>query len=463
MNTIVIAGAGFSGVASAIQLLRRATGDLHVILINRSGPMGRGLAYGTASPDHLLNVPAGNMSVLADDPSHFLDYCRRLDPSVTAGTFVARRIYGDYLAWALDQGERQAPAGVRLTRLTGRVVAVTRQRCNTLRVQCEDGGRYEVDRVLLALGHAPARDPGPVGTAIAAGPRYVRDPWRAGALDGLVAGDRVLLLGTGLTAVDVANTMLRSAPGVRMIAMSRRGLVPQPHRDGAVAPTAADVSAVAAQPPRVRAQLRALRHCVDATLAGGGDWRDVVAALRPLTASWWQALPLPERSRFLRHLQPYWDVHRHRVAPAAYASFAMARQDGVLHVQAGRVLACEEHPGGVIVRYRARGACTTSEIDVARVINCTGTESDPQRMADPLVRQLLEDGLMQADPLGQGVLAAADGALVDAAGQCSSGLYYLGPLLKARDWEATAVPELRRFALEFARQMLRDWGLAADA
>jgi uncharacterized NAD(P)/FAD-binding protein YdhS len=332
-----------------------------------------------------------------------------------------------------------------------------------LRVQCEGGEQYEADRVLLALGHAPARDPVVTDPGFYEGSRYVRDPWRAGALDGLAAGDGVLLLGTGLTGVDVANKILRTVPGVRVTAMSRRGLVPHSHRDKPVASPGADVSAIAAQAPRVRVQLRTLRRCIDATMAGGGDWRDVIAALRPLSATWWQALPSPERVRFLRHLQPWWDVHRHRVAPAAYASFAMARQHGVLQMLAGRVLAFEEHPGGVIVRYRARGASEPSEINVMRVINCTGPESDPRRMDDPLVRQLLDDGLMQADPLGQGLLAAADGALIDSTGHCATGLYYLGPLLKARDWEATAVPELRRFALDFAEQTLRRWGLTAEA
>jgi uncharacterized NAD(P)/FAD-binding protein YdhS len=103
MKTILVIGAGFSGTATAVQLLRHASArGLHVMLVNRSGRMARGLAYGTQSPDHKLNVPAGNMSALADDPDHFLRFCQRVDSRITPSLFVSRRLYGDYLEHLLD-------------------------------------------------------------------------------------------------------------------------------------------------------------------------------------------------------------------------------------------------------------------------------------------------------------------------------------------------------------------------
>lgn len=462
MRTVVIVGAGFSGAVAAVQLMRLARGGaLHIILINRSGPMGRGLAYGTASPDHVLNVPAGNMSALADVPDHFLDWCRHADPGVTAASFVPRQRYGDYLTWLLEESERAAAPSVRLSRVAEQVESVTPlPRGARLRVRCTDGVCYLADRVLLALGHAPPRNPPVADTAFFTHAQYFRDPWRTGALDG---DGPVLLLGTGLTMVDVANKLLGDCPTRIVYALSRRGLLPQPHRVARspveAAPDLANILTVSGS---VRTVMRALRGQISAAQADGGDWRTVIAALRPWMAPWWQALPDTERRRFLRHVQPYWDCHRHRVSPEQHQQFLQACDQGRLRVMAGRILAFAQRDGDVTVSYRPRAGAVVRNLTVSRVINCTGPESDPRRMDDPLLRQLLSAGLMQADALGQGLSLSADGALIDAAGACVNGIYYLGPLLKARDWEATAVPELRQFARRFAVQTLRDWRLDGD-
>ncbi len=114
MKSIVIIGAGFSGVALVSQLLRQAgTAPLRIVLVNRSGSMARGLAYGTRSADHVLNVPAGNMSAMAEDPDHFLRYaprpaihrCRRI-PSCCA------RVYGDYLESLLKSAEQSLQSNI---------------------------------------------------------------------------------------------------------------------------------------------------------------------------------------------------------------------------------------------------------------------------------------------------------------------------------------------------------------
>src|SRR3954468_13632010 len=94
------------------------------MLVNRSGPMARGLAYGTQSPDHKLNVPAGNMSALADDPDHFVRFCLGVDSRITASLFVSSRLYGDYLEHVLNEAERSAGQHVRLKRIVGEVASL---------------------------------------------------------------------------------------------------------------------------------------------------------------------------------------------------------------------------------------------------------------------------------------------------------------------------------------------------
>src|ERR1700689_3227283 len=65
---IGIIGGGLSGALVAIQLLRKATAPLRVVLIEPRAEVGRGIAYSTSSPSHLLNVRAGNMSIFPEEP-----------------------------------------------------------------------------------------------------------------------------------------------------------------------------------------------------------------------------------------------------------------------------------------------------------------------------------------------------------------------------------------------------------
>jgi uncharacterized NAD(P)/FAD-binding protein YdhS len=456
MRTVLIIGAGFSGAACAANLLRtRVHGGLHVILVNRSGTMARGLAYGTQSRDHLLNVPAGNMSALPHDPHHFLRFCQRERPDTESDTFVSRRLYGDYLEWMLREAEAEACAWADacLTRIVGEVRHITPDAGSSkVKVTLADGCLLEVDRVVLGFGNLAPRTPEML-QAIAGSERYVRDPWGENALDALDTAQPIMLLGTGLTAVDVAARLLRRAPAQPLYAVSRRGLLPQAHRDRGASspPLAVSAPSLAELGATVREQVRALRQCVERAQEQGQDWRDVIASLRPITPAWWQSLSSQERSRFLRHLQPHWDTHRHRMAPAAADAFAVAVRRGCVQPMAGRLVAVDERPCGIDVTLRPRGAVATRRLDVGAIVNCTGPDSDLRRVADPLIRQLLGDGIIAVDSLGLGLDVTYEGAVVDARGAASDLIFYVGPLLKARDWEATAVPELRVHAHRAAR------------
>lgn len=426
------------------------------MLVNRSGRMARGLAYGTQSPDHKLNVPAGNMSALADDPDHFLRFCQRVDSRITPSLFVSRRLYGDYLEHLLDEADQAADQRVKLTRIVGEVVGIVpeadRKSC---RISLADGQAFTVDRVVLAFGHYPPKDPAVADPAFYRSKRYVRDPWAPSALDAVDPSAPVLLLGTGLTTIDIAINLLNRYERPVIHAMSRRGLLPQPHRTSR--------SPLAHRPApefpedaahSIRLQLRALRRHVHEASLAGEDWREVMASLRPVTQSLWQRLPEFEKMRFLRHLQPYWDNHRHRVAPEPYGRFQQAMAAGAVNMLAGRAVRYDEDGQGVCVTLRPRGAQADAMLWVGTVINCTGPGSDLNRVDDGLVRQLLADGSIRTDSLGLGLDVADDCAVVDASGNASGVLYYIGPLLKARYWEATAVPELRGFARQLADVLL---------
>lgn len=465
LPTVVIVGAGFSGAVTAVQLLRHARGPLRVVLVNESGRMARGLAYGTRSAAHVLNVPAGNMSALAEVPDDFLRYCQWSDPAVRSESFVPRRQYGAYLEALLSAAEvaGDSPAGLPrvLDRVVGRVVAIQPPAAagGPARVVLQPPGgaapeTLEAAAVVLAFGHFAPLDPAPALLGRLPAGRVVADPWRGGALAAIGADDDVLLVGAGLTAVDVALSLQAAGHQGRLLAISRRGLAPQSHRKTGVVPGAVDGGGLAlAMGSTVRQAVRVLRATVAERAARGEDWRDVIGALRAHTPRLWRSWSAAERARFLRHLRPHWEVLRHRCAPAAHDAFSALQAEGRLQLLGARLVGAEPVPGGVRATLRPRGGGAPVVATVQAIVNCTGPSADLRRSGSPLVAGLLDAGLLQADALGLGLQADARLRVLDAAGQPQAWLRYVGPLLKARDWEATAVPELRVHALALARDL----------
>lgn len=466
--TIAIVGAGFAGTATAVQLLRLARRPLSVCLVNESGRMARGLAYGTSSKAHLLNVPAGNMSALAEDETHFLRHAQARVVSRHAGSFVPRAEYGEYLEALLDQTELEARArGGRLERRVAQVRAVTALgppgASGGWQLALHDGSSLTASHVVLAFGHFAPAHPLPAPARQALGAAYVADPWRSGFAQQLAPDAAVLLVGSGLTAVDMLLSLLHAGHRGPVHIVSRRGLAPQPHRAATIRPARVDAAAAAAllqhAGPTLRGQLRALRRAVQAAAREGIDWRDWIGALRAHTPAWWQALPVSERRRFVRHLQVFWDTHRHRVAPEAFAAFDAARAAGRVRLMAARLVGATPAAGRVAVQLRPRGSAAVHTLSVDLVVNCTAPSSRLADSGSPLVQGLLEAGLVVPDALGLGLEVGPLGELVDRRGGPCSTLRYIGPLLKARDWEGTAVPELRVHARRLAQALLHEMDL----
>lgn len=427
-----------------------------VYLVNGSGRIARGMAYGTQSPDHTLNVPAGNMSAFGEDPDHFLRYAHECDASVAADSFVSRRMYGDYLEWLLNQAEQGAPSQIVLKRLYRNITRISPPSADRPHVVTLDSGEdVEVDKIVLALGHFLSNNPQVADPMFYDSERYLRDPWDHARLDAIPARAPVLLLGTGLTAIDVAVTLLSRNPTRSITAVSRRGLLPQYHRRAAGKPIGSGANTIWGEARTVRAQLRGLRQYCRAIAEQGRDWREALALLRPVTADIWAAYPERERKRFLRHVQPYWDTHRHRLAPAVAERLDAALADGTVRTMAARVLGFNDDGGAVRVALKSRGRDGARSVETQYVINCTGPCADPRQAGSALVRQLLTDGMMRTDVLGLGIDVASDCAVVASDGRVSDTLFYIGPWLKAHYWEATAVPDLRGFAQRLADRLTK--------
>jgi uncharacterized NAD(P)/FAD-binding protein YdhS len=452
---IFIIGGGFSGTLTAVHLLREARpGQLRVTLIEQHRRAARGLAYRIWDDSMLLNVPAGNMSALADEPGHFLAYCRDIDPAFNEGSFVPRRLFGDYLEHTLQVAERASRTP--FTRIRAQAVAVRRKQASPLlQIELDDGVTRQADQVVLALGHLGAQ-PLHFADALAGSSRYIGNPWDYAAMDQIPAGGPVVVLGTGHTAIDALFRLTSRDDERKVFLLSRRGLLPKGHRTlPQPPPTTTFPGYLEDLPPTTFAYLRAIRRQVRLRQRQGCNWRDVVNALRPHTPEIWRRLPEMERRRFLSRVGPWWDIHRHRLAPTAYRRLRGMLASGQAAVVAGQVLQMHEHGPGVRVIVRPRGGSEAREWDVAAVVNCTGPDYDIDRLtASPLVAQLRDEGYVRADPLHIGIDVDAGYHVVGADGLKVSGLHYVGPMLRARYWEAIAVPELRRHAHNLARHLL---------
>jgi uncharacterized NAD(P)/FAD-binding protein YdhS len=448
---IVIVGAGYCGSVLAANLLR-SPGRRDIVLIERGTSIGRGVAYASHEVPYVLNVPAGRLSVHPGDPLHFLRYIRRFHPDADAEDFMPRSMYGDYLQEVLDEAERAAPSGVALKRVFGEVTGIERAVGDKpLRVQITGHEPLGADRVVLALGNPPSRVH-PWAQGLLHHPGYIHDPWSMPR--SLRAQHAVLIVGSGLTMVDVAFALSREGgqmPLVRTI--SRHGLLPLGQtifRPKAVQEDAGLLLSNAASIRRVLAMTRALSVRVEQM---GGDWREVVTFIRHLAPELWQRMPEQERRRFLRHVQSFWDVHRHRVPPSMAARIDHMRRGGRLKIHAGRIQELVPEGDELRVMWRRRGGGETESFAVNAVINATGPDYALRRSTDPLVRSLRAAGMVSEDPLNLGLRTVRHGACVAADGSVSSHLFYLGPMLRANHWEATAAPELRVHAEQLARHL----------
>jgi uncharacterized NAD(P)/FAD-binding protein YdhS len=454
--TVAIVGGGASGTLLAVQLLRRSADSgtpLSIWLIDEHGRHGRGQAYATHHPAHLLNSSAGRMSALPGDPQHLVAWANSSAAGpghVDQATFLARAIYGRYLLETLAAAQRAALPCGRLTRMTSPVTAI-RPLSRRKGARLHTGyGPLDADVIVLATGNVPAMLPfdAPEASAV------ITDPWLPAALDLVTSGSgscRVVVVGSGLTMADVAIAITGARPGSIVHAVSRHGLLPCVHPSETQGPRSSFWLPVFAQkrgPVRLSDVLWQVRQEISAS---PDRWHQVMEGLRPHVPGLWSRMPDDDRRAFLRHLARYWDVHRHLMPPATAARITALRQSGQLVLHQGRVLAARPRAGRLTVL--ADSAGNRTELDADWLINGTGGTTDITATASPLLRDLFSSGLARPDSLRLGIDTNPAGTVLGADGRPSAVLHTLGPPLRGLWYETTAIPEIRNQAAALAEHI----------
>jgi len=431
---VAVIGGGFSGTMVAAQLARRG---VDAVLIDGSGRAGLGVAYSTRDPAHVLNVRAEVMSAWPDDLDHFVRLVEQ--EGGTRRDFVQRRQFGRYLRAILEEGMETG-----CLRLVERQAVSANPGEEGWIVSVENGETIEASGLVLAIGNQPP-EPLPLGQGSA---RVINNPWGAEALaaveDLAASHEDVLLVGTGLTMVDAVLSLDAAGHRGRIVGLSRRGLIPRGHAEFTPAP----VEAEDVPHGNVRSLWRWLRH-----RGAQVGWRAAIDALRPHSQWLWQSLPPGEQKRFARHARPWWDVHRHRIAPEVAQQLHDMVAQGRLEIVAGRIQSVEDDGGALVVAYRRRGSSRIVEGRFAYMINCTGPLGTISRTRDPMLKGMLADGLARPDQLGIALDVDERSRVVGA-----ERAWAMGPLTKGRYWEIIAVPDIRYQAAAVAEDIAMELG-----
>jgi uncharacterized NAD(P)/FAD-binding protein YdhS len=453
--TIAVIGAGFSGTALSLWLQSSCPVGTRIYLIERGHRFAAGRAYATENPSHLLNVPAGRMSMFPDLPQDFVRWLRQ-QPTSRLGdvvpdeqAFVPRRLFGAYLQDRLAASLSDTRASS--LELVHDEVVRAEEGAEKVTLHLASGAKLNADIAVVASGNAHPLPVHPNVAMLDAAGLWRGNPWTPAAFAGLAPDAPVLLVGSGLTMVDTVVALLDAGHTGPIHALSRHGLLPHRH----VSPEVAPVALPTPLPAGLAPLMRLVRSEIARSQTAGTDWRPVIDALRPFTQNLWRGLSVSERGRFLRHLRAFWDVHRHRIAPTVADRIQAALASKQLHIHAGRIIGLDVEDARASVTFRDRITGAECSLQAACVIDCTGPGADVTQSTDPLMQTLLRAGIARPDPLRLGLDVAADGAVLTRSGAPSSRLFAIGPLTKGASWEMTAVQELRTQCRDLAHVLAK--------
>jgi uncharacterized NAD(P)/FAD-binding protein YdhS len=439
---LAIIGGGFTGAAFAIHAIKAAARRLTIDIVEPAARIGRGAAYSAVDPAHRINVPSDRMSLFRDDPTHFTRWLFDQGYLPDRGSIDAlgrhyppRSAFGAYVEYLLNYTIAQSRYGSSLRHRHSRAIAL-QPTYSGWRVELSDRSALAADIVALCTGHSVGA-PCPISAAACELPGLIGNPWTPGALDPIERGDRVLIVGTGLTMADVVATLGARGHEGPITAVSRHGLLPREHGyfvddidflgEAALPGTALEL---------LRLVRRQIREC-----GGEADWQAVVDALRRRLPEIWPALPVEERRRALRRLLPFWEVHRFRISPQAHTAVAgrLARQS--LTIERAKLISLDARQGGLAANLRLpAGPSTWRAFDA--VVLCAGPSKNLRN--DPFYSGLLARGLARIDEIGLGLDVDSHSRVRDQRGLPQAGLLAFGPITRGSFGEMTGAPDIVR-------------------
>ena len=450
MKKITIIGSGASGTLLAVNLIKNNNEQtLEINLVEKKDKIGRGIAYSTARDFHLLNVPANKMGAFADDIEHFHNWLSAKNYNFFSNDFVPRRLYGEYLRELFCETVNKKSPDVTVNVLDDEAVDILVDETKA-QVILNSGEVLYSDKVVLAFGNFLPPHPKIPDKSFVLAEKYFQNPWSAEIPNKIEQTENVLIIGTGLTMIDTVLSLFHSGYKGKIFAVSKHGLLPAVHQLGFVYPS---FSNEIRDKTKVSEILKIVREHVKKAKTQNSDWRGVIDSLRPITQEIWLKLPEAEKRRFMRHLRRVWDISRHRIPLECFEILEKMQINGQLLIKKGRVKNIEVTDTGKFQAICSSKAEET-KISVDAIINCSGSESNFEKVDFPLVKNLIGKGYIKADSLKLGIEAHPCGKTIDQNEKSSEVLYTIGTALKGKLWESTAMPEIRAQAAQLATCLL---------
>lgn len=440
-----IVGAGFSGTALVAAIHRLASQSVEIHLFDKSGLFAAGQAYKTPFPFHLLNARVCDMSAYEEMPMHFCDWLSQQETGDLLDTeqpiaeqFVPRVLYHQYLRSILNGICADSKGNTRVVLHANEVVDLIEN--DEIDLLTDNGQKITVDKAILAIGvEPPGRFPFPVSENI----NRVANPWHYEAVADIPVDEPVLIVGSGLSMVDAVLTLHHKKHRGPVVAVSRHGMLPLPHANlQHLKPLHAENL-----PQNLRALVREVRALSQRFVMDGGDWRAVFNMLRHKLPDIWRASEFKDKKRFLRHVLPYWNIHRHRLHDEIFALLDRLQKNNWLTLHAARVISVADDHALI----RPRHSDEKIKINAKWIINCMGFSLHDGVRQQPLLASLLQQKKASFDPLYLGFDVAADGLLKDA-----NSIYAVGPPTQGEAWETVGVPEIRKQCLMLSKILLKD-------
>ena len=454
---IAIIGIGFTGMMTAVQLIRQATSPLALYLINDKYEFGKGPAYSTASAKHILNVPAAKMSAFADQPNHFLDWAhqqdkyKEIDKEVLGKVFMPRREFGKYLNAIWNEAVSNKLPDTVIHIIKDIAVDISTELGKNI-ITLESNKTVSADYVILSTGNESPRNLPVSDPTLYDDPNYIGDPWNNKAIENLDPDKDVFIIGNGLTMVDTVLNIMDTGFKGKIHTLSPGGLAISPYRFGYI-PYTKMVEELKV-PYKLSELFSLISKHVKLLVNAGLSAEPVIDSLRPLTQKIWKELSLEDKQRFLKYMMSTWNQIRHRMPGHMYDYLVRLQLSGRLIVHSGRIVDMTKGEGELTVEILRKNEKSSEKMIVSRIINCIGPSTYIAQSTNPLIRSLVSKGMLQADPLRVGMHVTDQWTLIDRSGKEIPTIYAMGGNLKGLLWETTAVPELRGQAEKMAGELL---------
>ncbi len=441
-NSLAIIGGGISGTLTVLQIIKQSKSPISILWFDTQNKYGKGYAYNTFDEHHLLNVRANNMSVFPDDPDHFINWLQTKNVNYSAKDFISRRLFGEYVSNTLET-LKHTNSNVTVEQITEEVVAID-QEGEMFRIKTHQ--TYTVKKVVLALGNFLPAHPKSISTEFISSKYYFQNAFNVQLTNQIQSHQNITIIGSGLTMIDMIVSLARFNYKGKIQVISPHAYIPQAHQDN---PLPSVDGFIDGKKKYTLLQIVALvNQQIKLAKTQNLNVHSVIDTMRPHLQTLWLNFSLSEKQQFLRHLRHKWGVARHRAPSQSMAVFNELQASVQLTLTKGRIFDIKTVGPKFDIYYNTTQK-TNQVLHTELIINCTGPESNYDKVPSGLIKYLISNQIIVPDPIKYGIDAQKDGCII-------KNMYTLGPPLKGILWESVAVPEIRVQARDLAAKIIFD-------